>query len=478
MSGTNAPHLAVVGAGPAGLGAAIAARMANLDVIVIDDQLEPGGQIWRSAGSASLEHAKSLGEDYRIGRERVQQFLNSGAEHLAEHTVWQVEIEDDRPILYCAGPKGTRVIRPEQVLVATGAVERPFPIPGWTLPGVMTAGALQILLKSARLCSDSAVLAGTGPLLWLLASQMIEAGFPPLAIVETVAAPSYLAAAKYLPVALNNPAPLLKGIGLMSRVFRAGVPVYRGASNLRIDGDLRARALMFENWRGATTRIEAETIGLHCGVVPNQQVSRLLRLPHVWDAKQRSFAPERDLELKAAPRLFIAGDGAGIAGADAAWIEGQMVGNIAAGLDVSKLSQRLATLKSGRNFLDRLYLPPKQLRRPANETVVCRCENVTAGRIREAVRDSAAGPNQVKFMLRAGMGPCQGRVCGLAVSEIVADTLGKDMDRPGYFRIRPPLKPLPLSMIAIALCGQADNGRSNGENIGCATGSEEEHVDV
>lgn len=450
MTRTKEPHLAIVGAGPAGLGAAIAASKANLKVTVIDDQLEPGGQIWRSAGSTSLEHARSIGPEYLAGRDRVREFQSSGVDHLAEHTLWQIEYESDRPVLYCAGPGGSRVIRPDYVLLATGAVERPVPIPGWTLPGVMTAGALQILLKSARLCSDNAVLAGAGPLLWLLASQMIEAGFPPLAVVETVSAPSYLAAARYLPAALCHPAPLMKGIGLIARVLRAGVPVHRGARNLRIEGDLRARALAFDDWLGVKTRIEADTIGLHCGVIPNQQASRLLRLPHKWVSEQHAFAPQRDVDMKAAPHLYIAGDGAGIGGADVAWLEGQIVGGIVAKADVNELRRSLASLKSSRPFIDRLYLPPKHLRRPADETVICRCESVTAGRIREAVRDSAMGPNQVKFMLRPGMGPCQGRVCGLAVSEIVADTLGSDMEQSGYFRIRPPLKPLPLSLIAIS----------------------------
>lgn len=450
MTGTKMPHLAIVGAGPAGLGAAIGARRAGLRVTLIDDQLEPGGQIWRSAGSTPIDHARSLGAEYMAGRERIGEFLSSGAEYLAQHTLWQIEYEADRPVLYCAGPGGSRVLRPDHALLATGAVERPTPVPGWTSPGVMTAGGLQILLKSARLCPDRAVLAGAGPLLWLLAAQMIEAGTPPLALVETVSASSYLAAVRFLPKALRQPAPLKKGIGLIARVVSAGVPVYRGARDLRVHGDGHVQALSFKTWSGAEKRIEAETIGLHHGVVPNQQASRLLRLPHEWVATQHAFVPKRDHDMMAAPRLFLAGDGAGIGGADVAWLEGQIVAGIVSGRDVGEHRRSLALSKAARPFIDRLYLPAHHIRHPADDTIVCRCESVTAGQIRQAVRDSATGPNQVKFMLRPGMGPCQGRVCGLAVSETVAQCQGKDMKDAGYFRIRPPLKPIGLSIIATA----------------------------
>lgn len=444
----NKPHLAIVGAGPAGLGAALAARAAGLTVTVLDDQLEPGGQIWRGAGSASPSHAELMGAEYVAGQERVQQFLASGAHYLPQHALWQIETAGDNTRLHCVGPQGTRTIIPEKLLLATGAVERPIPVPGWTLPGVMTAGGLQILLKSAQLSSDKAVLAGAGPLLWLLAAQMTMAGTPPLAVVECVGPADYLAASCHLPSALRNVRPLTKGLGLIAKVRRAGVPIYLGARNLHVAGDTEARALCFQDRRGKEQRIETEIVGLHGGVVPNQQATRLLRLPHSWNTAQHAFQPDRDDNLRAQDGLYIAGDGAGIAGAEVAWLEGQMVGKLIAGEDVADTRSALSRANAVRPFLDRLYKPAEHLRKPADQTILCRCEAVTAGQIRQAARDGAPGPNQVKFMLRAGMGPCQGRVCGLAVSEVVADSSGQDLQRTGYFRIRPPLKPLALGMIA------------------------------
>ena len=449
MSRSTAPtDFAIVGAGPAGIAAAIAARASGLRVTLVDDQAEPGGQIWRGAGSASMDHAQRLGPEYVKGIERVREFLSCGADYRPGHTVWHIESGGGGAVLHCVGPEGGSVVKAESLLLATGALERPVPVPGWTLPGVMTAGALQILLKSARLTSDKAVLAGAGPLLWLLASQMIAAGTPPLAVVECVEPGAYLAAAMHLPKALRDPAPLLKGLKLIASVRASGVPVFQGARNLRIDGDLRARALCFDDWRGREQRIEAEIIGLHAGVVPNQQASRLLRLPHSWSSAQHAFLPNRDAELRVADRIHSAGDGARIGGAEVAWLEGELVGRMVAGQDTAASRRSLARAEATRPFIERLYRPGRHLRRPADETVLCRCEAVTAGRIRQVVRDGAMGPNQVKFMLRSGMGPCQGRVCGLAVSEVVAESLGQDMKNAGYFRIRPPLKPVPLGMIA------------------------------
>lgn len=442
-------ELVIVGAGPAGIGAALAARSAGLSVVVVDDQIEPGGQIWRSAGSTSPEHAKRLGKEYEFGCAQVQKFLTSGATYLSEHTVWHIEIAEGQPVIHCAGPEGGIAISAGNLLIATGALERPVPIPGWTTPGVMTAGGLQILLKSARMSANKAVLAGTGPLLWLLAAQMVVNGNPPRAVVENVSAKAHLQSLRYLPDALSHPKLLVKGLGMIARVQRAGVTVHRFASGLHVEGDGRVEALAFKDWRGRRKRVETEIIGLHAGVVPNQQASRLLRLPHQWDRRQHAFCPERDdNNMKVHDRIFLAGDGARIGGADVAWLEGSLVGKLAAGNDDTELRNRLAALKKARPFIDSLYRPSEDLRRPSDTTTLCRCEDITAGRIRKAVRDGANGPNQVKFLLRAGMGPCQGRVCGLAVSEIVSESLGQNMQSTGYFRVRPPLKPLPLGMIA------------------------------
>lgn len=444
----SCPDVLVIGAGPAGLSAAMAVAHAGLSVIVVDDQIEPGGQIWRSANTTQSEHANLLGPEYQEGQKRVREFLDTDIDYRAQTTVWQIEHNGEAPVVYCSGPEGGSVLQPKNLVIANGAVERPMPIPGWTKPGVMTGGGMQILLKSAQICPQDTVLAGGGPLLWLMATQLVKAGAVPRAIVECVSMKDYLAASPHIFSALKAPAPLIKGLKLIAQVRKAGVPVYRFARNLRVEGDTRATGLTFENAIGQKKRIETDTIGLHFGVVPNPQISRLMRFEHKWDRGQHAFHPKRLDNLQVAERTYMAGDGVRIGGADVAWLEGKKIGLLIAGKDTHAIDRDLNKAEACRPFIDRLYQPPKHLLKPTDDTVICRCEGVNAGRIRQAVRDGAMGPNQVKFMLRPGMGPCQGRVCGLAVSEIVADEMCGSMDDAGYFRIRPPLKPVPLSVIA------------------------------
>ena len=447
---TLTPDLAIIGAGPAGLGAAIAARRCGLSVVLVDDQIEPGGQIWRVAGSAPLEHAKSLGPEYLEGRKNVAEFLSSGAIYLSEHIVWQIENDDDQPVVYCSGPQGGKTVRPKSLLIATGAVERPFPIPGWTLPGVMTGGGLQVLLKSSRLSPQGAVLAGSGPLLWLLAAQLVAVGAPPKAVVEGVPFSNYLASVRHLPSAIINPTPLRKGLGLISKVHLAGVPIYRNARKFKVIGDTQVRGLSFKTMLGRRKTIETDIVGLHCGVVPNPQITRLLRSGHAWNSWQHAFHPIRDADFQITPNILVAGDGARIGGAEVAWLEGQIIGLELGGKDSSEPRKKIRRAELPRAFIDRLYFPDRHMRVPDDATVICRCEGVKAGQVKQVAKDGAMGPNQVKFMLRTGMGPCQGRICGLALSELVAETRQQTMDETGYFRIRPPLKPIPIGALATA----------------------------
>lgn len=439
--------LAIVGAGPAGLGAAKAATEMGLNVVVIDDQLEPGGQIWRSAGSVTDVHAASLGREFQDGRRRVQAFQASGQVFLPGHIVWNIERDEAGFVLYVSGPDGGKEIRAETLLLATGAIERPTPIPGWTLPGVMSCGALQILLKTAGVVNDRVVLSGGGPLLWLVAAQLVERGHPPLAVVEQVPLSNYVAALPRLLPALRDPGPLVKGLGLIAKVVRAGVPIHFGAHDVRMEGEYHLEAVRFKTVLGRERRIEADAAALHFGVVPNQQATRLLRLQHGWNEGQQAFAPQHNETFEADPSLYLAGDGTGIGGAEVAWLEGQLVGAAIAGVDRQDLRKRLRKAKASRPFLDRLYAPPTIISTPEDDTVVCRCEAITAGQIRRAVCGGAMGPNQVKFMIRPGMGPCQGRMCGLALSTIVADCLDQSLNQVGYLRIRPPLKPISLGSL-------------------------------
>jgi NADPH-dependent 2,4-dienoyl-CoA reductase/sulfur reductase-like enzyme len=230
---------------------------------------------------------------------------------------------------------------------------------------------------------------------------------------------------------------------------------YRGATALRAEGEGRIEALSFTAG-GRSHRVAAAALMIHTGVVPNVQLTRSLNLEHDWDPLQHCWRPRIDgMGRTSAEGILVAGDSAGIAGADAAVPAGRLAAIAAlealgrapraSAYDTRKaLDRQLAP----RAFLDALYAPAPEFLDPPDETVVCRCEEVTAGQIRGFVDLGCLGPNQAKAYGRCGMGPCQGRYCGLTVSHVIAARRGCSVPEVGHFRIRPPIKPVTIGELA------------------------------
>jgi NADPH-dependent 2,4-dienoyl-CoA reductase/sulfur reductase-like enzyme len=443
--------LAIIGAGPAGMAAAIEARTRGLSVLVADENAAPGGQVFRAAEAAAQDPA--VAPDIAPGLPLIAAFRASGAIYRPATTLWHLDPSEGVLSLSAAGEAETVIAR--RIILATGAQERPVPIPGWTLPGVMGAGAAQILLKSTgAVPSGQTVLAGQGPLVWLLAVQLARAGAPPL-VLETrrggiaaslVKAGGGLWAGRRL---------LAKGLALIAEARRAGVRVISGVRGLRAEGTDRVERVA---WDGGTA--PCDTLLLHEGVIPATQVFRAIGLDHAWDAAQGCWRPVVDgFGATAFDRVAVAGDGAGIGGWEAAAAAGRLAGLDAArrlgALDeeafaahaAAPLAARAAAIAL-RPFLDALYAPAGALLRPADATIACRCEEVTAGAIRAAARLGAAGPNQLKAYLRCGMGPCQGRLCAPTVAALIAEVRDLPPESVPPLRPRAPYKPISVGMLA------------------------------
>ncbi|WP_285424036.1 NAD(P)/FAD-dependent oxidoreductase [Pseudomonas sp. efr-133-TYG-103a] len=449
--------VAVIGAGAAGMSGAVALAGLGLEVVLLDEQGSPGGQIYRGITLAPLSRRDMLGADYAHGNTLAQALASSTVRYEKGAAVWQVT--RDHQVSYLRDGR-LHTLQAKAVLLATGAMERPFPIPGWTLPGVMSAGAAQILLKSSGLApSEPVVLAGCGPLLYLLGWQYLRAGVPIKALVDTTRPEDYWRARRHLFAALRAWPYLRKGLELMRSLRSAGIAHYTGAEQLAVEGSDAASALTF-SVAGKPRRIQSRCVLLHQGVVPNIQFSQSLRARHDWDDEQLCFSPVVDAwgELDV-PGIFVAGDGAGIGGAQAAALQGELAAlAIAARLhriDEQPRDARAAALRSGleanlriRPFLDAVYRAKDENRIPADEVMVCRCEEVTAGELRKFVALGCSGPNQAKSFGRCGMGPCQGRLCGLTVTEVIAHARGVSAQDVGYYRIRPPIKPITLGELA------------------------------
>ena len=450
-------QLVIIGAGPAGLAAASVAGKLGIDTLVLDDQPSPGGQIYRGIKSTSDNLLKVLGPEYVHGRTLLADIEHPSIDLLHDTTVWQ--ISEDGTVFF-TGPDGSSSVQGEQTILATGALERSMPFPGWTLPGVMTAGGIQIALKTAGLTPDgNFVLAGSGPLLLLLARQILDAGGDLSAVVETTPSHNRLAAMKYLPGMCKSRKMLRDGIGLLGVLRKHRIPHFRRATSLAAIGDKSLEGLRFES-KGSIHELPCKLLGIHIGVVPNVQVTRQLNLPHDWHADQHCWHPRNNEQGKTAyDWLHIAGDGGGIYGALAAELQGTIAAwstarlldatdEKSAHLNIKAAQKKLAPLLSARRFIDRLYAPSKEFLTPKNETIICRCEEVTAGEIRDYVDLGCLGPNQTKSFGRPGMGPCQGRYCGLTVSELIADQRGVAIADVGYYRIRPPIKPITIAELA------------------------------
>lgn len=449
--------LIVIGAGPAGMSAATTAAGHGLKTLLLDEQPRAGGQIYRNIETVPKSVARLLGPDYQHGAGLAQALARADVDVRFGSTVWDV----DQDLTVSANRQGRAFqARAPQLIAATGAMERPSPVAGWTLPGVLNAGAAQIAMKTSGIVpAGRVVLVGAGPLLLLVACQLLDAGAELAAIVETAPATNRRRAMRHLPGALLAPSYLAKGMRMLWRVRRAVVPIHSGATFVRIEGEARAEGLQFEVG-DAKHVLDADTVLLHHGVVPNTQMSRLLRVEHEWDDVRLAWRPRLDAWGQTTLQGFrIAGDSAGIGGARAAESAGALVAVGAAhalgrlqGAERDRLASRLqaelgAQLRI-RPFLDALYRPPEWLANPEDDTLVCRCEEVSAGRIREMARLGCKGPNQTKFFSRCGMGPCQGRMCGLTVTQILSHELGVAPKDVGAYQVRAPLKPIPLGSLA------------------------------
>lgn len=464
--------LLVVGAGPAGLAAATRAAGLGLVTALIDEQPTPGGQIYRAVGSTPVQDRNILGADYWHGLELLEPFARSGARYLSSATVWSINRREPQAggqpagfeVAYSVSKGGEEpqasLLHCRHIILATGAQERPFPIPGWTLPGVITAGAGQILLKTSGVVPEGrTVLAGGGPLLYLLAYQYLNAGVKLDAILETTASSQWLQALPHAWSFLRSPY-LGKGLTLM-RAVRKAVPIVSGVTALEALAGANGQLAEVRYTAGGQSRSMAvDQLLLHQGVVPNTNLSRAVGAEHAWNDLQDCWEPVVDAwGATSVPQLSIAGDGAGIAGAMAAEHRGRIAAvHVAAALGRIDTAARdreaaphqaaLARATRGREFLEVLYRPAAQFRRPVGDTIVCRCEEATAEQVRHAARIGCQGPNQMKAFLRCGMGPCQGRFCGLTVTELIADEQQRHPRDVGYYRLRFPTKPVTLGEIA------------------------------
>lgn len=388
----------------------------------------------------------------------MEEFRASGAAYFPDSSVWSLNQKREIGLNH---NQQTCMIQADRVLLANGAIERPVPFPGWTLPGVMNAGAGQIMLKQNGLVpEDGLVLAGSGPLLLLLGWQYLHAGVKIRAFLDTSPHVNLLRALPHLPRALLAHHFITRGLGYQFDLKRAGVPMIKAVTDLKAVGDTQLQAVHFKAG-GKNHVIETERLMVHFGVIPNTHLSRAVGCKHKWNKSQQNLCPVVGRwSNSSCEGIQIVGDGASIGGARTA----EHAGRIAAfqalhSLGLIDKKQRNQAARDDqkwmrddqhiRPFLEKLFRHPKSLlSRPDAETIICRCEEVSAADIRREIASGHTHSNQIKFITRSGMGPCQGRQCTQAVAHIVAIETGQSITADSLYKVRPPVKPLSLGQLA------------------------------
>lgn len=455
----------IVGGGPAGISAALALDEAGAKVRIVDEQSAAGGQIYRSVERVCSEWPDSLplyGEEYSRGVELTRRLDGSAVELSTETAVWDISIEDGRLAIGLVRDDGVEICHPQHIVLATGAMERPTPFPGWTLPGVMTVGAAQTLFKESGLVPDCRpVVAGSGPLVYQFIQQMLAAGVQPSLLLDTspVVPPASLWT-DLLRAFVSAPRPLLKGVSWLRRIRQAGIERRGGLQSIRARGEGRLQSVEY-CCDGETRQIETELLLVHDGVIPNSHLALAAGCEHRWNSRQACWQPLLDENgFSSQPGISIVGDCAAIAGADAARFSGAVIGwNVAREIGFADEARRLAETRKFRDelrsvaalrrFLDRFYRPFGFFQAPLDpELTICRCEQVTSGEIQQVAAMGCMGPNQGKAFTRCGMGPCMGRQCGNAVSQVLAHCHGRSMDEIGHYRIRSPVRPITVGQLA------------------------------
>lgn len=453
---TRFADLVVLGGGPAGANAAIAAAERGLDVVLIEESPAAGGQVWRAPWAGLDKPAK--GPEARDGAALRAALAASKVETRFGRRVWSVT---DGFRLDAVGPDGNETVEAAHFIAATGAHERVVPFPGWTLPGVVGLAAATIMLKShGVLPGQKVVVAGRGPLLAAVAAGILEAGGTVLAVIDAAPRSAWLSA---LPALATRPGLLAQGARWMGKVLAARVPVLSGHAIVRAEGEdsvsrVVAAPVDAEGaFTGGRERVfEVDGLCVGHGLVPGADIPRLMRATMRFDRRLGGFVPMVDpFGRTSVPGLYAVGDGAGIRGAASAVHAGRLAG-LAAARDSGRLCEAdfgkakepdLVALLKLSSFSDAMAgmmaLRPAQVAAIPAETVVCRCEDVTRAEIDAAAREGASDVNQLKHFTRCGMGPCQGRMCGDVAAELLAAHVG-GREKAGYWTGRPPLRPVPL----------------------------------
>jgi NADPH-dependent 2,4-dienoyl-CoA reductase/sulfur reductase-like enzyme len=469
-------ELAIIGGGPGGIATAVEAAKQGVRVTLLDENARVGGQIFRQLEKGfTPDVPEAMGKNFQKGKELFKEFklLENKITYLNSATVWG--IFDNNRIAY--GRNGeSKTLESERLLIAAGAYDRPIPFPGWTLPGVLTAGGAQKLVKIDRIIpGEKILLAGTGPLQLVLAHQLIRAGANITAVLEAGGFKGKWL--KLMQGMWGNWDYMGDGLRYLRRIHKAGIPLMQGHMITQARGGGRVEeaviAKVDKDWRhipGTEQTITADTVCLGYGLVTSTELTRLAECDHEYDIGLGGYVPVRSKSMETTKQgIYAVGDGAGVAGSKVAILEGRIAGiAIASSLGYVSRKKRKSILAGYnnslarhtrlRNVLDEITRPRPGLYELADdETIICRCEDVTFKDIKDLVKKKGIKAKDIKRKTRIGMGSCGGRMCGPTIIELLNNMNKAESKPPAGLNCRPPIKPIPIGVLA----GKGDADKPN-----------------
>lgn len=452
----------IIGGGPAGLSLAknLKRSAPDLAIVIVDERKSLGGQYFKQEQVHSTRDKSD--QQFAEGAALIDDVKASGARIFNGVTIWAA-FDPDHLLGY--DQERRYKFRPKELVIATGAYERGIPMPGWTLPGVMTTGAAQTLLRSYSVSpGDRILVAGNGPLNLQMAAELTRQGTDVVALIESGRIFSLRSILLTLALGITSPSMALRGLGYFLTIKRAGIPYYSAATVSAFQGKEKVERATVTSLRSGkeVARFDVDAVSMGYGFIPSNEIARNLGAKHEIDRATRGLRTETRFDGRTTrDHLWVIGDGRSINGAQVAKLRGAL---LADSLAKSLGARKLKPLQGFRTMAKKISLARQLLfqrilwqvyRSPVifdqfatNETTICRCLSITKGEILEDLTADMRSAGALKRVNRVGMGKCQGRYCSPFAQKIVEDATGSQPDAYSGFAPQLPIKPTSIANIA------------------------------
>ena len=460
------PDVLVIGGGPSGMTAASVLARTGLDVLVIDERSALGGQYFKQPASTFTINEKEIDKQFRIGRKLIANVESSGVKIIRGTRIWAAFGAN---YFLASSPDRNWVITPQRTIIATGAYEKSFAVPGWTLPGVMSTGAAQTLLRTYQVSLGQRVaISGNGPLNIQLAAELIQGGVQVVGIAESAKIFRIRNLFRGFGLLYFSPRLTITGLRYFLTIWKSRTPFKTGAVATSMAGNLAVETVTFSKAdksgnivKDSQRQYAVDAVALGFGFNPSNEIARSLGCEHFFDEKTNSLIARLDEDSRSTvDEVWIVGDSSAVLGAQVASANGAIAAySILKELEIllsplERSAQRRAQQIRRRSsdfqkILWRIFEPAVSTDQLASEsTIICRCLSLTKSDICQDLQPDLKSAGSIKRLKRVGMGKCQGRYCAAFAAQSAAEISHEPLNEFSSFAPQVPFKPTPIGTIA------------------------------